>query len=108
MKLKNILFRTVEVVRDAGQTGQTKRLKDVPAFEEPENGQNDDTHSLLWTRCISSEVMRFGFSTSRQEIACEGNHLSLAALLRTFVLICYLNGLANIEEFISKCCLFSV
>lgn len=32
----------------------------------------------------------------RQEIACEGKHLSLAALLRTFVLICYLNGLANI------------
>lgn len=81
----------MEVVRDAGQTGQTKRLKDVAAFEEPENGQNDDTHSLLWTRCISYEVWFL-----RQEIACEGKHLSLAALLRTFVLICYLNGLANI------------
>lgn len=68
MKLKNILFRTVEVVRDAGQTGQTKRLKDVPAFEEPENGQNDDTHSLFWTRCISSEVMRFGFSDRRSPV----------------------------------------
>lgn len=103
VKLKNILFRTVEVVRDAGQTGQTKRLKDVPAFEEPENGQNDDTHSLLWTRCISSEVMRFGFSDRKSPVKgnifpwqpCWGHLFSFVALMDLLI-------------FISKCCLFSV